>query len=85
MGLTCLTAEIFEHSRRPETRRRRQLQLTDAICTLLGEHMVLGYTFNGPLRHRARCSTTSRCSSILPPAVRLGTEFTAFLKEFVAA
>jgi UTP--glucose-1-phosphate uridylyltransferase len=85
MGRYVLTAEIFDHIADLKPGAGGELQLTDAIGTLLGEQMVLGYTFS-----EGRYDT-GQVLDYLKVIVEMaagrsdiGPEFTAYLKDFLA-
>ena len=85
MGRYVLTPEIFDHIADLKPGAGGELQLTDAIGTLLGEQTVLGYTFS-----EGRYDT-GQVLDYLKVIVEMaagrpdiGPEFTAFLKDFLA-
>jgi UTP--glucose-1-phosphate uridylyltransferase len=85
MGRYVLTAEIFDHIADLKPGAGGELQLTDAIGTLLGDQTVLGYTFS-----EGRYDT-GQVLDYLKVIVEMaagrsdiGPEFTAFLEEFLA-
>ena len=85
MGRYVLTAEIFDHIADLKPGAGGELQLTDAIGTLLGEQTVLGYTFS-----EGRYDT-GQVLDYLKVIVEMaagrsdiGADFTAYLKDFLA-
>jgi UTP--glucose-1-phosphate uridylyltransferase len=85
MGRYVLTPQIFEHIARLKPGAGGELQLTDAIGTLLQEQTVLGYTFSeGRYDTGVVLDYLKVIVEMASGRPDIGPDFTAFLKDFVA-
>jgi UTP--glucose-1-phosphate uridylyltransferase len=85
IGRYVLTPAIFEHLARIRPGAGGEIQLTDAIASLLAEERVLAYRFEG---RRYDCgSKLGYLQATVALGVRhveVGADFTAYLREFNA-
>jgi UTP--glucose-1-phosphate uridylyltransferase len=85
IGRYVLTPSIFEHLARIRPGAGGEIQLTDAIASLLAEERVLAYRFEG---RRYDCgSKLGYLQATVALGVRhaeVGADFTAYLRDFTA-
>jgi UTP--glucose-1-phosphate uridylyltransferase len=85
IGRYVLTPAIFEHLARIRPGAGGEIQLTDAIASLLAEERVLAYRFEG---QRYDCgSKLGYLQATVALGVRhveVGVDFRAYLREFIA-
>jgi UTP--glucose-1-phosphate uridylyltransferase len=85
MGRYVFTPQIFEHIARLTPGAGGELQLTDAIGTLLREQQVLGFTFSeGRYDTGVVLDYLKVIVEMAAARPDIGPEFSAFLKDFVA-
>ena len=85
MGRYVFTPEIFDHIAHQKPGAGGELQLTDAIGTLLAEQTVLGYTFSeGRYDTGQVLDYLKVIVELASEREDLGPEFRDFLKAFVA-
>jgi len=85
MGRYVFTPQIFEHIARLTPGAGGELQLTDAIGTLLAEQQVLGFTFSeGRYDTGVVLDYLKVIVEMAAARPDIGPEFSAFLKDFVA-
>jgi UTP--glucose-1-phosphate uridylyltransferase len=85
MGRYVFTPQIFEHIARLKPGAGGELQLTDAIATLLDEQQVLGFTFSeGRYDTGVVLDYLKVIVEMASARPDIGPEFSAFLKDFVA-